>query len=126
VATNTNALWKEIRAYKNYMLIGSELGGHGIQIFDMTKLLTITAAQAPVVFDPVKDVTSTFKGLPQGATHNVVVNEELGYAVAVGARPRNGPCRAGLIFIDLKDPSKPTSPGCNGQDGYVHDAQCLV
>lgn len=38
VRTNTNALWKEIRGYKNYMLIGSELGNHGIQIFDMSKV----------------------------------------------------------------------------------------
>ena len=32
------AYWHEIRPYKNYMLIGSELEGHGIQIFDMTKV----------------------------------------------------------------------------------------
>lgn len=31
-----------------------------------------------------------------------------------------------MIFIDLTDPSNPTSPGCAGQDGYVHDAQCVV
>lgn len=30
-------IWREIRAYKNYMIIGSEAVGHGIQIFDMTK-----------------------------------------------------------------------------------------
>ncbi|GJC97586.1 hypothetical protein ColKHC_06412 [Colletotrichum higginsianum] len=48
------------------------------------------------------------------------------YAVAVGAQPRSSACRSGLIFIDLSDPSKPTSPGCAAGDGYVHDAQCLV
>jgi choice-of-anchor B domain-containing protein len=26
----------------------------------------------------------------------------------------------------MKNPSKPTSPGCAPQDGYVHDAQCIV
>jgi hypothetical protein len=30
-------IWREIRGYKNYMIIGSEAQGHGIQIFDMTK-----------------------------------------------------------------------------------------
>ena len=54
-----------------------------------------------------------------------MTNPDRDYAVAVGARPRNSTCAAGLIFIDLKDPSKPTSPGCNAADGYVHDAQCL-
>jgi hypothetical protein len=31
-----------------------------------------------------------------------------------------------LKFFDLKDPSKTTTLGCDGQDGYTHDAQCLV
>lgn len=48
------------------------------------------------------------------------------HIVAVGAQPRNGTCRAGLIFIDLTDVTKPTQSGCAAQDGYVHDAQCLI
>lgn len=36
--TDPDAFWKEIRSYKNYMLIGSELTNHGVQIFDMTKV----------------------------------------------------------------------------------------
>lgn len=63
--------------------------------------------------------------LPEGASHNIAVNEEGGYAIAVGARPREDACGSGLVFIDLKDPTKPTRIGCNGDDGYVHDAQCL-
>ncbi|KAK3380444.1 hypothetical protein B0T24DRAFT_615420 [Lasiosphaeria ovina] len=120
-----NALWKEIRPYKNYILIGSELVGHGIQIFDMTKLLSIDARKGPHTFS-TSDVTGHFTDLPLGRTHNVVINQELGYGVAVGAAPRTDGCRAGLIFFDLTDPSKPTRLGCDGQDGYVHDAQCLV
>ncbi|EAA35541.3 hypothetical protein GE21DRAFT_1844 [Neurospora crassa] len=123
-ALGQHALWKEIRAYKNYMIIGSELEDHGIQIFDMRKLLTINPKEAPVTFS-IDDVTGHFKDLPLGRTHNVVVNEELQYAVSVGAVPREDACGAGLIFIDLKDPSKPTRLGCNAQDGYVHDAQCI-
>ncbi|KAH6718862.1 hypothetical protein BKA61DRAFT_712882 [Leptodontidium sp. MPI-SDFR-AT-0119] len=118
-------IWREIRAYKNYMVIGSEAEHHGIQIFDMKKLLTINPT-TPKTFDAVKDITDHFNDLPTGRTHNVVVNEELNYAVAVGAQPRNSTCLAGLIFIDLTDPSDPTTPGCATQDGYVHDAQCLV
>lgn len=55
-----------------------------------------------------------------------MVNEELGYVVAVGAAPRNSTCLSGLIFIDVSDISKPVTPGCSDLDGYVHDAQCLV
>jgi hypothetical protein len=40
VPTDLNAFWKEIRSYKHYMIIGSELRNHGIQIFDMKKVGT--------------------------------------------------------------------------------------
>ncbi|RYP23285.1 hypothetical protein DL765_001194 [Monosporascus sp. GIB2] len=121
---STTSQWRELRSYKNYMVIGSEAARHGVQIFDMKKLLTVDPAR-PVTFSNSKDIFH-FNGLPQGSTHNIVVNEESQYAVAVGALPRNSGCRAGLLFIDLKDPSKPTSPGCASGDGYVHDAQCIV
>jgi hypothetical protein len=35
-------IWREIRAYKNYMIIGSEAVGHNIQIFDMKKVRDYT------------------------------------------------------------------------------------
>lgn len=47
------------------------------------------------------------------------------FIYAVGAQPRSDKCKSGIIFIDISDPSKPTSPGCASADGYVHDAQCL-
>jgi hypothetical protein len=74
-----------------------------------------------VIFSNERDLTGHFKDLPQGASHNVVVNEEANYGVAVGSRPRTSGCFGGLIFFDLTDPSKPTRLGCNGNDGYVHD-----
>lgn len=79
-----------------------------------------------MTFSTTEDLTGLFTDLPIGRSHNVVVNEEKNYAVAVGAAPRDSPCAAGLIFINLDDPENPYSPGCSPQDGYVHDAQCLV
>ncbi|KAF4446793.1 hypothetical protein FALBO_17032 [Fusarium albosuccineum] len=119
--------WREIRTYKNYVVIGSEAVDHGIQIFDLKKLLKINPAK-PVVFDAKKDLTSHFNALlPVGRAHNVVINEELKYGAAVGAQPRTDPnCASGLNFFDLTDPSDPVSLGCAAGDGYVHDAQCLV
>ncbi|TFK65919.1 hypothetical protein BDN72DRAFT_871698 [Pluteus cervinus] len=120
---SSNSIWREIRVYKSYAVIGSEASNHGIQIFDLRQLLTVDPAQ-PKTF-ALTDA-ALFKGLPTGRTHNVVVNEEKEYAVSVGASPRTDACKSGLIFIDLKDPANPTSPGCAPQDGYVHDAQCIV
>lgn len=73
------------------------------------------------MFNNSVDLAGHFAGLPLGRTHNVVINEELNYGVAVGAAPRSDKCAAGLIFFDLKDPSNPVSLGCDPQDGYVHD-----
>ncbi|KAG7126732.1 Inositol-1 like protein [Verticillium longisporum] len=91
----------------------------------INKLLTVNPA-SPVTFSNSRDLTGYWNGLPAGSTHNIVINEEKQYAVAVGAQPRTSTCRSGLIFIDLKDPAKPTTLGCAAGDGYVHDAQCLV
>ena len=89
------------------------------------QLLDIDPA-SPVTFSNDKDLTGLFTDLPLGRTHNVVIHESKEYAVSVGAAPRNSSCAAGLIFIDLKNVSNPISPGCDSQDGYVHDAQCLT
>lgn len=120
--------WREVRMYKNYVLIGSEANNHGVQIFDMKKLLDLDPAN-PVNFT-LEDQTGHFLNydyMPRGRLHNLVVHEELNYAAALGSAPRyNHSCASGMVWIDLTDPSNPTSPGCAGQDGYVHDAQCVV
>ncbi|KAK4500135.1 hypothetical protein PRZ48_008321 [Zasmidium cellare] len=118
-------IWREIKANGPYLIVGSEGVGHQVQIFDMRKLLKVDPKK-PKVFSTTSDLTGLFTDMPIGRSHNVVINEEKNYAVAVGSAPRNSSCAAGLIFINLDDPSKPYSPGCAPQDGYVHDAQCIV
>ncbi|EGX88155.1 hypothetical protein CCM_09291 [Cordyceps militaris CM01] len=127
-------MWREIRVVNDLVVIGSEALGHGVQFLDLKKLLTLDPAR-PKTFAQ-SDLTGYWNGLPSGRAHNVVVNEERNYAVAVGAvgadargqmiRPHDLPCGGGLIFLDISDPANITSPGCAGGDGYVHDAQCLV
>jgi choice-of-anchor B domain-containing protein len=121
------SLWKEVRRYKNYMLIGSELAGHGVQIFDLTKLLDVQLQEGdePIRFSQ-SDLTGWFNELPVGSSHNVVVNEEAEYGASVGAVPRDQDCLGGFVFFDLKDPSNPKRIGCAKSDGYVHDAECLI
>ncbi|KLU85098.1 hypothetical protein MAPG_04130 [Magnaporthiopsis poae ATCC 64411] len=124
--------WREIRVLRDHAVIGSEAIKHGVQIFDMKKLLDLDPAN-PTTFTQA-DLTGHWDGLPVGRTHNIVVNQELNYAIACGSVGGNEtvrvrgdlPCRGGLIFLDMSDPSNPTSPGCAAGDGYVHDAQCLV
>lgn len=120
------SLWREIKGYKSYIVIGSEAEQHGVQIFDLNKLLPLDGSK-PAVFSNEEDLAGWWgKDLPIGRSHNVLTNEELNYGVAVGFQPRNSTYRAGLLFFDLTDPSKPVTLGGSGADGYVHDAQCLV
>lgn len=109
------------------MLIGSELEGNGVQIIDMRKLLDIDAADAPIRWNNEDDLDGHFiDALPIGSSHNVVVNEELDYGVAVGVRPRNEGCLGGLYFFSLEDPTNPEFLGCDGSDGYVHDVSLML
>ncbi|KAL2206179.1 hypothetical protein CC79DRAFT_856287 [Sarocladium strictum] len=139
--------WREVRIVGDIMVVGSEAIKHGIQIFDMKKILELDP-EAPHVFS--QDDLESHWGLkynstdgsevpfwdylPVGRTHNVVVNHELKYAMAVGSvggnetiRVRdNLPCKGGLIFLNLDDPKDVHATGCASEDGYVHDAECLV
>lgn len=116
--------WREIRVLKDMAIIGSEAVGHYVQIFDMNKVAAIDP-QSPTTFNRDTDLLGLFDDLPIGRAHNVVVDWDNEYAIAVGAQPRNQTCAAGLEYIDLSDPTNPFKPGCAASDGYTHDAQCV-
>jgi choice-of-anchor B domain-containing protein len=119
--------WRDIKVIKHHAYIGSEAEGHGMQIFDLHKLLDIDPA-SPVVFDNAVDLTAHYGGF--GASHNLVAHPEVDMIYAVGGRTgpnnRNTTCAGGMWMVDVSDPSNPTSPGCVGEAGYVHDAQCVI
>lgn len=52
VAPGQYSAWKEVRSYKNYMLIGSEREEHGVQIFDMSKVSQHLSTQWKSFADP--------------------------------------------------------------------------
>ncbi|PVI08196.1 hypothetical protein DM02DRAFT_648258 [Periconia macrospinosa] len=116
--------WREIRVLNNYAIIGSEAIDHNVQIFDLNKVAAIDPAN-PVIFSR-EDVESVFDDLPRGRAHNIVIDWDNEYAIAVGAQPRNQTCAAGLEYINLDDPTSPFKPGCASGDGYTHDAQCVT
>jgi len=105
--------WRDVKTYKNYALIVSEIPNHGMQIFDLTTLLTA---------NPKTRFKETARYSEFGDAHNVFVNEDTGYAYALGSNTCNG----GLHFVDLEDPTKPKNAKCYSQDGYTHDVQCVV
>ena len=80
---------------------------------DLTRLRTITTPQ-----------TFTADALYRefGPAHNIAINEETGFAYAIGSNT----CRGGPHIVDIQAPKSPTEAGCVSQDGYTHDTQCVV
>lgn len=110
--------WRDVKVYADHAFIVSEASSHGIQVFDLTKLRNVT--DPPVVFDIASDLAAHYTGF--GSAHNIAINEETGYAYAVGTNT----CGAGLHMVDISNPANPTSAGCYADDGYTHDVQCVV
>jgi choice-of-anchor B domain-containing protein len=109
-----NSLWREMKTLDHYALIVSEAAFHGMQIFDLRQLLDVT--NPPVTFS----ATASYNGFSN--CHNIVANEDSGYAYAVGTNT----CSGGLHMIDLRNPTAPSFAGCFSADGYTHDAQCVI
>ncbi|EGS22392.1 uncharacterized protein CTHT_0019230 [Thermochaetoides thermophila DSM 1495] len=144
--THTDATnWRDIKVIGHHAYIGAESHDHGLQIFDLRKLEAIRPQAksfwwdflglftpkpqfTPKVFNKTTDITAHFAGF--GASHNIVAHPERNMIYAVGGRSganaRDTPCKGGMFMVDVSDPTNPTSPGCVPQDGYVHDAQCVV
>ncbi|TLS24887.1 hypothetical protein PpBr36_09077 [Pyricularia pennisetigena] len=114
--------WRDIKVIKNYAYIGSEAPDHGLQIFDLTKLLTADPDNPPS-YSVSRDLAAHFAGF--GSSHNLVANEATDLIAAVGTEYRLK-CRAGLWMVDVSNPLRPQDAGCVSSDGYVHDAQCVI
>jgi choice-of-anchor B domain-containing protein len=105
--------WRDIKVYNNYAFTVSEASGHGIQIFDLTELRSVVSP--PVTFAN----TDHYNGF--GGAHNIVINEDSGYAYGVGTNT----CSGGLHMVNIQDPLNATNAGCFSADGYTHDAECV-
>ena len=115
-ATNPSA-WRDIKVYQDHAFIGSEASGHGMQVFDLTRLRDVT--NPPVQF------TADFRYTGFGNSHNIVINEATAYAYAVGTS-RSDAFNGGVHFIDISNPESPVAAGGYGDNGYTHDAQVVT
>ncbi|WP_420551762.1 choice-of-anchor B family protein [Tenacibaculum aiptasiae] len=111
-----NSSWRDVKVYKDHAFIVSEASNHGMQVFDLTRLRNVTNAPATFTAD------THFTGF--GSAHNMVINEDSGYAYPVGTS-KTGTYKGGPLFINIKDPKNPTSEGGWGMDNYSHDAQVV-
>lgn len=111
---SVNSTWRDIKVYNNYAFIVSEATAHGMQIFDLTRLRDVTESTQTFSSNAV------YEGF--GSAHNIVINEQSGYAYAVGTQTFNG----GAHFINIQDPLNPVAAGGFAMGDYSHDAQVVT
>lgn len=120
------SVWRDIKVYKDHAFVVADgAGEHGMQVFDLARLRNVE--NAPVEFEP----DFLYDGI--ASSHNIVINEETGFAYAVGNRMGGETCGGGLHMIDISNPKVPTFAGCFAHEGTgrsgtgtTHDAQCVV
>lgn len=129
----SNSTWRDVKVYRNHAYVVSEAPGHGIQVFDLTRLRGLSA-------DASRNFQADYVYTGIGSAHNIVLNEETGFAYAVGMVSTGsslpGECAPkGFHAVDLSAPAVPTFAGCFSDvatetgprnPGYTHDAQCVV
>jgi choice-of-anchor B domain-containing protein len=116
-SSTVSSSWRDVKVYNSHAFIVSEANSHGMQVFDLRRLRNPSNAIIPFTAD------TTFTGF--GSAHNIVINEESGYAYIVGAS-RSSTYGGGPIFINIQDPVNPFIEGGFAEGGYSHDAQVIT
>lgn len=123
------SVWRDMKTYLNYMYVVAEEPDHGLQVFDLNRILDVDPDEMPVFFQ--EDVLYT----EFGRAHNVAINEETGFLYVVGSL-QGDTCASngGLHMVDINNPLNPVFAGCHEdpaaggvvRPGYVHDTQCVI
>lgn len=109
---------RDVKVLDEYAFIVSESLNHGMQIFDLTQLRGLTST-----------VTFTHTALYTGflKAHNIFIDETTRYAYGIDTNPSEiDGCNKGLFFMNIDNPLNPIKEGCFAEDGFTHDAQCIV
>ena len=110
------SFWRDVKVYNNHaFIVADNVGAHGMQVFDLTRLRDIT--------NPPVDLTADTVYSDFGSAHNIVINEDSGYAYPVGTS-RSGTFAGGPLFVNIQNPTNPVGEG--GFFGYSHDAQVIT
>ena len=111
-SATVNSSWRDIKVYEDYAFIVSEAPGHGLQVFDLSKL---RSAKTQQTFD------SDLNFNEFGNAHNIAINKESGFAYVLGSKLFDG----GPAFIDINSPLNPSIVGGYSFSSYTHDAQVV-
>lgn len=112
-ATNSS-IWRDVKIYNDHAFIVAEASGHGMQVFDLKRLRDVA--------NPPANFTADTRYTAIGNAHNIVINEQMGYAYPVGSNTFGG----GIHFVNIQDPMNPVAAGGYTGNGYTHDAQVVT
>ncbi len=108
--------WRNVKTYANHAFVVSEASGHGMQVFDLTKLLTADLTKMPIEFPE----TAHYNGFSN--SHTMDIDVVAGFGYAMGTYTYGG----GLHIVNIQNPTSPTLAGGFSTDGYTHDGQCIT
>jgi len=123
------SLWRDLKVFNDHLFVVSDNQPHGLQVFDLKRLRNLpdelpAQLQGDALYDRF------------GSAHNIAINEQSGFAYAVGTNGENDECgsETSLHMIDIRSPQNPELAGCYSdpeignivRSGYVHDTQCVV
>ncbi len=115
-----SSIWRDVRVHADRAYIVSDNNpGHGLQVFDLTRLRGVTAPQT---------FTEDAHYGAFGSAHTISINEQTGFAMVAGADiacPGDSHS-GGLQILDIHAPGVPTLAGCVPTGGYTHESQCWV
>jgi choice-of-anchor B domain-containing protein len=120
------ASWRDIKVYRDHAFVVADgSGAHGMQVLELARLRAFNGTPLELTPDTTYRLVNS--------VHNIVINEESGFAYAVGAGQGGETCGGGLHMIDIRDPKNPGFAGCfsdpqtgRASTGYSHDAQCVM
>lgn len=124
--SSTPSVWRDIKVYQDHaFVVADNAGDHGMQVFDLSQLGAVESP--PVMFEETAHYDQF------ASAHNIVINEETGFAYVVGIGSGGNTCGGGLHMVNIQTPTEPSFEGCfmdttTGRrgTGYSHDAQCVV
>ena len=115
-----SSIWRDLRVYANHAFVISDNNpGHGLQVFDLTRLRGVST---PQTFSEDAHYGAF------GSSHTISINETTGFASIAGADIRcpGDASNGGLQILDIHVPAAPTFAGCVPSGGYTHESQCWV
>ena len=105
--------WRDVKIYNDHAFVVSEASNHGLQVFNLKRLLDL---------NEFKTFNEDYIVNDFGNAHNIAINASSGFAYILGSALYEG----GPVFYDISIPEQPILRGGFSDTSYIHDAQIIT